>query len=169
MYIRPVVPGSAEDAMSPQILADQLTLSEPRGADYAHRMILAPPDFQTFRRPYIWTDVQPILNRSVVPVIKALLHISSSFADISVKIWGKGLQPSSDGPATIFMSRNNDWELSKSYKCWSVFRASLNLKKTIFRLQAASNKRFFKLCCTLYTRPNVHPDCNCFLLHCTYM
>ena len=38
----------------PQILADQLTLSQPRGADYAHQIILAPPDFQTFRRP--WSD-----------------------------------------------------------------------------------------------------------------
>ena len=36
----------------PRILADQLTLSQPqRGADYAHQMILAPPDFQTFLRP----------------------------------------------------------------------------------------------------------------------
>ena len=35
----------------PQILADQLTLSQPRGEDYAHHIILAPPDFQTFRRP----------------------------------------------------------------------------------------------------------------------
>ena len=26
----------------PQILADQLTLSQPRGADYAHQIILAP-------------------------------------------------------------------------------------------------------------------------------
>jgi len=34
-----------------QILADQLTLSQPRGADYTHQIILAPPDFQTFRRP----------------------------------------------------------------------------------------------------------------------
>ena len=31
----------------PQILEDQLT----RGADYAHQIILAPPDFQTFIRP----------------------------------------------------------------------------------------------------------------------
>ena len=36
-------------------MADQLTLSEPeRGrADYAHKIILPPPDFQTFLRPYI--------------------------------------------------------------------------------------------------------------------
>ena len=38
----------------PQILADQLTLSQPRGADYAHQIILAPTDFKTFRRP--WFD-----------------------------------------------------------------------------------------------------------------
>ena len=35
----------------PQILADQLTLSQTRGADYAHQIILAPPDFHTFWRP----------------------------------------------------------------------------------------------------------------------
>ena len=35
----------------PQILADPLILSQPRGADYAHQVILAHPDFQTFRRP----------------------------------------------------------------------------------------------------------------------
>ena len=30
----------------PQILADQLTLSQPRMADYAHQIILVPPDFR---------------------------------------------------------------------------------------------------------------------------
>jgi hypothetical protein len=35
----------------PKILADQLTLSQPGVADYAHQKILAPPDFQTFLRP----------------------------------------------------------------------------------------------------------------------
>ena len=37
--------GVAGVAMAPHILADQLTLSQPGGADYAHQMILAPPDF----------------------------------------------------------------------------------------------------------------------------
>ena len=37
---RPVVPGGAGGAMP--ILADQLTLYEPRGANYAHQIILAP-------------------------------------------------------------------------------------------------------------------------------
>ena len=32
-------------------LADQLNLSQPGWADYAHQMIMAPPDFQTFLRP----------------------------------------------------------------------------------------------------------------------
>ena len=41
---RPVVPRGARGAIAPQILADQLTLSQPSGAYYAHQ-ILAPPDF----------------------------------------------------------------------------------------------------------------------------
>ena len=48
---RPVVPGVAGVPWHPHFLADQLTLSQPRGADYAHQIILAPPDFQTFRWP----------------------------------------------------------------------------------------------------------------------
>ena len=36
-----------------QILANQLTLSQPREADYAHHIILTPPDFQTFLRPWL--------------------------------------------------------------------------------------------------------------------
>ena len=44
---------SVNQASRPQILADQLTLSQPRGADYAHHIILAPPDFQTFLRPWL--------------------------------------------------------------------------------------------------------------------
>ena len=47
------VQGLLSPGVYPQILADQLTLYPPGGADYAHQMILAPPDFQTFRRPYL--------------------------------------------------------------------------------------------------------------------
>ena len=36
-----------------QILSDLLTPFQPRGADYAHQIILAPPDIQTLRRPCI--------------------------------------------------------------------------------------------------------------------
>ena len=35
----------------PQILVDQLTLSQPGGIDYAHQTILAPPDLQTSYGP----------------------------------------------------------------------------------------------------------------------
>ena len=35
----------------PKILADQLTLSQPGWVNYAHQIILAPPDFQTFQWP----------------------------------------------------------------------------------------------------------------------
>ena len=33
-------------------LISQETLSQPRGADYAHQIMVAPPDFQTFLRPW---------------------------------------------------------------------------------------------------------------------
>ena len=46
MHLKNVIPGGAGGAMAPQILADQLTQSQPGGADYA-----PPPDFQTFLRP----------------------------------------------------------------------------------------------------------------------
>ena len=48
---RPIRRGGAGVPWQPQILADQLTLFQPRGADYAHQIILEPPDFQTLRRP----------------------------------------------------------------------------------------------------------------------
>ena len=53
--LRPVVPGGAGGDMAPQILADQLSLYQPGegGADYAHQIILALPDFQTFLRPCV--------------------------------------------------------------------------------------------------------------------
>ena len=51
LTFRPVVPGGAGGAMAPRFWADQLTLSQPRGTDCAHQIILAPLDFQIFRRP----------------------------------------------------------------------------------------------------------------------
>ena len=49
-YMQACVPGGAGGAM--EISADQLTLSQPRGADYAQQIILVPADFQTFLQPY---------------------------------------------------------------------------------------------------------------------
>ena len=37
----------------PQILPNQLTLSQPGGSDYAPTSLLTPPDFLTFRQPWI--------------------------------------------------------------------------------------------------------------------
>ena len=56
---RPIVPGG-----HPQILAAKLTLSQPGGADHAHQVILALPDFQTFLRP--WMQLHKNLS-SIVP------------------------------------------------------------------------------------------------------
>ena len=42
----------------PPLLADQLTLSQPGRAHYPHPVIRAPPDFQTLRRPCIYTDTR---------------------------------------------------------------------------------------------------------------
>jgi hypothetical protein len=36
--------------MAPQILADQLTLSQPGGSDYAHHINTGPPGFSDFHK-----------------------------------------------------------------------------------------------------------------------
>ena len=43
-------PVDTEVTWHPQILSDQLTLSQPRGQIMPTKLLLAPPDFQTFRR-----------------------------------------------------------------------------------------------------------------------
>ena len=45
MTDRGVVPGGAGGAMAPQILADQLTLSQPGGTKYAHLITTGTPGF----------------------------------------------------------------------------------------------------------------------------
>ena len=51
--VRPVFPGGAGDAMAPPDYGRSFNPISTKGGDYAHQEILAPPDFQTFRRP--WT------------------------------------------------------------------------------------------------------------------
>ena len=63
---------------TPQILTDQLTLSQPWGADYAHHITTCPPDFQTFLRP-----CSPIMARGNERTIQKMAadnecHYSSS-------------------------------------------------------------------------------------------
>ena len=55
MYIhqfRGVVPGGAGGAMAPPDFGRSVNTISTRGAEYAHQIILAPPDFQTFLRPF---------------------------------------------------------------------------------------------------------------------
>ena len=51
--LRPVASAGAEGALAPpsQFLAEQLTLSQPEGADGTHHSTTSPPDFQTLQRP----------------------------------------------------------------------------------------------------------------------
>ena len=46
----------------PHILTDQLTLSQPGRADYAHQIILASPDFPTFLRPCAVLEISPFFR-----------------------------------------------------------------------------------------------------------
>ena len=51
--LRGVVPGGAGGAMATlDFCRSVYYISTREGADYAHRIILAPPDFQTFLRPW---------------------------------------------------------------------------------------------------------------------
>ena len=55
------------ECRNPQILVDQLTLSQPRGADYAHQIMMTPLDFQTFRWPCLYvlkSSFYNLLNNS---------------------------------------------------------------------------------------------------------
>ena len=50
--VRPVVPRGAGGALAPPNSGGSVKpIFQPRGADYAHQIILEPPDSQTFRQP----------------------------------------------------------------------------------------------------------------------
>ena len=55
LIYRPVVPGSAGVPWHPQILADQLILSQPGGADYAHHITTGTPGFSDLPTALILT------------------------------------------------------------------------------------------------------------------
>ena len=48
---RPVVHGGAGGAMAPPDFGRSVNPISTWGTDYAHQIILAPPDFQTYQRP----------------------------------------------------------------------------------------------------------------------
>ena len=57
VYIRrSVVPGSAGGGMAPQILTNQLTLSEPGGTNYAHHINTWTPGFSDLPTALIHTQ-----------------------------------------------------------------------------------------------------------------
>ena len=62
----------------PQILADQLTLSQPMGADYAHKIILAPPDFQPSNgpAPAYYIHAQILFRRIEVEDVHRVLFLA---------------------------------------------------------------------------------------------
>ena len=70
----------------PQISSDQLTLSQPRGADYAHQIILAPSDFQTFRQPCVDENLSSVWSIWVWPKVKTKEQrkLGYFFMDISL-------------------------------------------------------------------------------------
>ena len=72
---------------NPHILVDQLTISQSEGADYAHQIILVPPDFHTFLRPlaqnlFFWTV--PFPTGSLLD----LSAIVKSKTELILKLWG---------------------------------------------------------------------------------
>ena len=53
-YVRGVVPGGAGGAMAYSDFGRSVNPISNRGRDYAHQIIMAPPDFQTFLRPCMY-------------------------------------------------------------------------------------------------------------------
>ena len=76
-------------ACRPQFLPDQLTLSQPggRGADYAHQMILAPPDFQIFLRPWIQSQVYLNSNSTLECSVILTNNVSMCSSFIPLRIY----------------------------------------------------------------------------------
>ena len=52
MKVSPVAPGGAGGAMAPPDFGRSVNPISIKGAYYAHQIILAPTDFQTFLRPW---------------------------------------------------------------------------------------------------------------------
>ena len=65
----------------PQFLADQLTLSRPRGAHYPHPVLLAPPDFQTLRHACSVHESQERVCQSTVDTLTPCeqVHLKNIF------------------------------------------------------------------------------------------
>ena len=72
----------------PHFLADQLTLSQARGAHYPHPVLCAPPDFQTLRRPCMYILLKIVFKTGFEDALLRIFTItnyrqSSSLTDLS--------------------------------------------------------------------------------------
>ena len=67
-----------------QILADQLTLSEPGGQIMPTIWLYAPPDFQTFRHP--WTD-RHLLKKLHLQMSQLTKHLSSTYQLVPTNVF----------------------------------------------------------------------------------
>ena len=67
----------------PQYLADQLTLSWPGGKHYPHPVLLAPPEFQTLRRPCIAQPSPHSQRTDLIAVVRNRTYyfLSGSYSD----------------------------------------------------------------------------------------
>ena len=74
----------AEGALPLQILADQLTLSEPGGQIMPTIWLYAPPDFQTFRHP--WTD-RHLLKKLHLQMSQLTKHLSSTYQLVPTNVF----------------------------------------------------------------------------------
>ena len=72
------------DAMA--LPADQLTLSQPRGADYAQQIILVPADFKTFRRP--WYVTMSRTTDTQIELFSKILNFSAWGTYCAKIFWG---------------------------------------------------------------------------------
>ena len=50
--------------LAPPDLGSSINPTSTKGADYAHQIILATPDFQTFRRPWIVSHSRNVFKKS---------------------------------------------------------------------------------------------------------
>ena len=78
-FIRPVVPLGAGDLMArhPQILADQLTLSQLGGTDYAYNITTGTPGFSDLPRALHKVDTNLIVSKHSLFKLTSLTILKS--------------------------------------------------------------------------------------------
>ena len=126
--IRPVVPGGAGGAMAPPDFGRSVNPISTKGADYAHQIVLAPPDFQIFRRPWIFKGKRIKIFFEICFVKILMLTATYRFATIFWTLWSLVLNFANN---LLFVSDN--WAVYRVFKYWVVFFHIMNhlFRKTI--------------------------------------